>query len=210
MFNKTTFLKFHIFTESIKYKFLKPGKQHKMNIFDVDDTLVVTDSRIRVTDNKTGEILELTPQDFNEYERRSSHKLDFSDFQNPEILKAGKIIDWVFDILKSTLKREKAVGIITARDDRDLIYNFLLSHGVKIHKDFIFAVSDPKEFDISKPIAENKKEAFRKLMELGFTDFNFFDDDKENLRLAKSLEDEYPDIKIRTKHIKQKWIPRKD
>ena len=206
------FLKFHEYlNEEFKnYPFLDPKKRNRINIFDVDDTLVVTDSKIKVTDNKTGKVFTLSPQDFNEYERKKHHELDFSDFKNPDILKAGKIIDWVFEILRKTMKRDKAVGIITARDDRKLIYDFLLHSGVHIHPDFIFAVSDPKEFDIKKPISHNKKEAFRKLMDLGFNEFNFFDDDLENLKLAKSLENEYPEVKIRTKHIKQKWIPRKD
>lgn len=193
-----------------KYPFLNPEKRNRMNIFDVDDTLVVTKSKIKVTDNSTGKVIELSPTEFNEYERKAHHSLDFTDFQDPEILKAGKIIDWVFNILKQTLSREKAVGIITARDDRELIYDFLLKNGVKIHKDFIFAVSDPKEFDTTKSIAENKKEAFRRLIKLGFNEFNFFDDDEVNLKLAKSLETEYDNVKITTKHIKQKWIPRQD
>jgi hypothetical protein len=191
-----------------EYNFLANQTRHEMNIFDVDDTLIVTKSYIKVTDNKTGKTIKLTPQEFNEYEKQSHHSLDFSDFTDPEILKAGHIIDWVFKILKDTLKKSKAVGIITARNDRDLIRDFLLHNGVDINPDFIFAVSDPKEFDVAKPIAERKKEAFIKLIDLGFTNFKFFDDDKANLNLAKSLEKELDGVKIKTTHIKQKWIPR--
>ena len=190
------------------YSFLSDKTRHKMNIFDIDDTIVVTKSAIRVKDNQTGESITLTPQEFNEYESKAHHQLDFSDFQDPEILRAGHIIDWVFNILKETLKKSKAVGIITARDDRDLIFNFLLENGVKINKDFIFAVSDPREFEIKKPIAVRKKEAFKNLIDLGFTDFRFFDDNIENLKLAKELENEVEGIKIKTTLIKQKWIPK--
>ena len=83
------------------------AKYEKINIFDVDDTLVVTDSKIKVTDNKTGKVYELTPKEFNEYETKKHHELDFSDFSDLNILKAGKIIDWVFDILKATMKKGK-------------------------------------------------------------------------------------------------------
>ena len=72
------------------------AKYSSINIFDVDDTLVVTDSKIRVTDHETKQTYELTPKEFNEYEAQPHHELDFTDFQNPDILKAGKIIDWVF------------------------------------------------------------------------------------------------------------------
>lgn len=184
-------------------------KYSSINIFDVDDTLVVTDSKIRVTDHETKQTYELTPKEFNEYEAQPHHELDFTDFQNPDILKAGKIIDWVFNILKKTMKKGKRVGIITARDDAKLIYDFLIHHGVDVNPKYIFAVNDQKGGYSGNTIAERKKEAFLRLIHLGFTDFTFFDDDQENIRLAKELDKEHPEVKVKTRLIKQKWIPRK-
>ena len=43
---------------------------------------------------------------------------------------------------------------------------------------------------------------------MGFNDFTFFDDDKENIRLAQELDKNNPDINLKTKLIKQKWIPK--
>lgn len=190
-----------------KYKFLAKATRHEMNVFDVDDTLVVTDSKIRVTDHETGEVIELSPQDFNEYESKPHHTQDYSDFRSLEILKAGRIIDWVFDILKNTLKKSKAVGIVTARDNAKLMRDFLLYHNIDINPDFIFAVND-KNSGLTGNIAERKKQAFERLVDLGFTSFRFFDDAKENLDLVKSLEKELG-IKVKTKWIKEDWIPRK-
>lgn len=85
----------------------------------------------------------MTPKEFNEYKKDPNHVLDFSDFQNPDILKAGKIIDWVMNVLQKTLQVERAVGVITARDSKDLIIDFLLHNGVDINPNFIFAVNDP-------------------------------------------------------------------
>jgi hypothetical protein len=189
------------------YSFLAKKTRNQMNIFDIDDTIVVTKSAIKVTDHKTGEVISLTPKEFNDYEKEAHHELDFTDFQDAEILRAGKIIDWVFKILKDTLKKSKAVGVITARDDAKLIRDFLLENGVDINPDFIYAVNDP-ELGLTGTVAEKKKQALKRLIDMGFTDFKFFDDAQENLDLAKSVENEIEGVKIKTTHIKQKWIPK--
>jgi len=178
-----------------------------ITVFDVDDTLVVTQSKIKVSNPQTGFYKELTPQDFNEFERRENDEMDFSDFKDLDILKAGRIIEWVFDILKRTISKGDPVGIITARDDSKLIYDFLYHHGVRIDPAYIFAINDPKS-EFSGSIAERKKQAFVKLIEQGFRNFTFFDDDKENIKIAKSLTKEFPDIKMDATLIKKKWIPK--
>ena len=74
----------------------------KILIFDLDDTIVVSSAKIIVYDKKKGEKYELTPEEFNNYERNSTHILDFSQFQSLEIMKAGKMIDRYFNILKKS------------------------------------------------------------------------------------------------------------
>jgi len=178
-----------------------------ITIFDVDDTLVVTKSKIKVHNPKTGFSTELTPQEFNTFQRRPNDKMDFSDFQNPNILKGGMIIEWVFNILKRTIAKGKPVGIITARDSADLIYDFLSHHGIKINPDYIFAINDPN-LGFTGSNAQKKKEAFMKFVQMGFRNFKFFDDDKENVNIAKKLARENKDIKMDATLIKQKWIPK--
>ena len=51
---------------------MRPGKPYhgsKIIVFDLDDTLVITDAKIKVCDKKTGECYALTPEEFNEYEQ---------------------------------------------------------------------------------------------------------------------------------------------
>ena len=60
------------------------------------------------------------------------------------------------------------------------------------------------------PAAEKKKQAFQRFVDLGFTNFEFYDDDAENIRLANQLAKEDPTVKMKAKLIKQKWIPRFD
>ena len=166
----------------LKYEdFVDPTRKDKydaITIFDVDDTLVVTKSMIKVMDSKTGEKFELTPAQFNEFEKRPHHQMDFSDFRNLEILKAGDIIEGIFKVLKDTMNRGRRVGIITARDDKDMIFQFLLHHGVVVNPNYIFAINDPRS-GFEGTVAEKKKQAFIELIKIGFKDFIFYDDDLE-------------------------------
>ena len=46
-------------------RLFEANKRNAITIFDVDDTLVVTRSKIKVHNPKTGFSTELTPQEFN-------------------------------------------------------------------------------------------------------------------------------------------------
>jgi hypothetical protein len=192
----------------LKYQdFVDPSRKEKyqsITIFDVDDTLVITKSTIKVVDMKTREKFELTPAEFNEFEKKSHHKMDYSDFQNLDILKAGTIIENIFTVLRETMSKGRRVGIITARDNADMIYQFLLHHGVVVNPKYIFAVNDPK-IGFTGSVAEKKKQAFVELIKIGFRDFIFYDDDLENIKIANSLNKEIEGIRIKTKHVKPEW-----
>jgi hypothetical protein len=175
----------------------KPYRYGKIVVFDLDDTLVITQAKIRVCDKLTGKCFELTPEEFNEYEKNPDHVLDFSDFKSLDVMKAGKLISYYLKILASAYKAGRAVGIVTARDDREMIYRWMREHvGFRIDKDLIFAVNDPVH-RFKGSISERKKQAFIELYNLGFQSFQFFDDDQNNLDLVKSLENEM-DIEIST------------
>lgn len=182
-------------------------KDKHITIFDLDDTLIVTSSKIRVFNPATGFSVELTPREFNEFKYRDGDEMDFSDFRDLEILKAGHIIEWVFNILKRTVSKGDPVGIITARDNPKLIYDFLDYHGVSINPSYIFAINQPNS-GFKGSIAQRKKQAFLKFINQGFNRFTFFDDDKENIKIAKSLSKEFPKIKMDATLIKRKWIPK--
>jgi FMN phosphatase YigB (HAD superfamily) len=176
----------------------KPYHGSKIIVFDLDDTLVITDAKIKVCNKKTGECFSLTPEEFNEYEKHPDHELDFDDFKSLEVMKAGRLIDYYLKIFKDAYRMKIAVGIVTARDDREMIYRWLREHvGYRIDKDLIFAVNDPVH-KYKGSISDRKKAAFKDLIEMGYSDFQFYDDDEANLTLVKSLEKEYPGIQIST------------
>lgn len=176
----------------------KPYHGSKIIVFDLDDTLVITDAKIKVCNKKSGECFALTPEEFNEYEKQPHHELDFDDFKSLEIMKAGKLIEYYLKIFKEAYKQRLAVGIVTARDDREMIYRWLREHvGFRIDKDLIFAVNDPVH-KYRGAISDRKKAAFKELIDMGYMDFQFYDDDTANLKLVKSLESEYEGVSIST------------
>ena len=179
----------------------RPGKPYhgsKILVFDLDDTLVISSAKIKVCNKKTGECYSLTPEEFNTYEKGEHEELNFDEFKSLEIMKAGKLIEYYLKIFKEAYKSKLAVGIVTARDDRKMIHKWLIEHvGYRIDYELIFAVNDPIH-KFKGNISDRKKAAFKELIEMGYNDMQFYDDDDANLKLVKSLEDEYDGINIST------------
>jgi len=179
----------------------RPGKPYhgsKILVFDLDDTLVISSAKIKVCNKQTGECFSLTPEEFNSYEKHADHELNFDEFKSLEIMKAGKLIEYYLKIFKEAYRNKLAVGIVTARDDQKMIYTWLREHvGFRIDKDLIFAVNDPVH-KFTGNISDRKKQAFKELISMGYSDLQFYDDDDANLKLVKSLEDEYEGINIST------------
>lgn len=160
----------------------------KILIFDIDDTIAITPAKIIVTDSKTGEHFELTPEEFNDYEKNPKHIVNFDQFRSLEIMKAGRLIDKYFNILKQNYNKGIAIGIITARDDQNMIYEWLRYHvGFHIDKKLIWAVNDPVH-GLTGNIQQRKQEAMKWFIDQGYTDITFFDDDKNNIKLIKQLD----------------------
>jgi FMN phosphatase YigB (HAD superfamily) len=80
---------------------IKGEASDKIIIFDLDDTLVKTDAKIKILKKGTHEVIkELTPQEFNRFKTKKHHLLNFDDFDSPELLRQGTIIHDIFEILK--------------------------------------------------------------------------------------------------------------
>lgn len=179
----------------------RAGKSYhgsKILVFDLDDTLVISSAKIKVCNKKTGECYSLTPEEFNTYEKGEHEELNFDEFKSLEIMKAGKLIDYYLKIFKEAYRSKLAVGIVTARDDHKMISRWLREHvGFRIDNDLIFAVNDPVH-NFKGSISDRKKQAFKELIDMGYNDLQFYDDDDANLKLVKSLESEYDGINIST------------
>jgi len=185
----------------------KPYKDHgKILVFDLDDTIIVSSAKIWVKNKLTGEEFSLTPEEFNTFQKKPNQILNFDEFQSLEIMKAGKLINYYFKIFKEAYRKKIAIGIVTARDDHNMIYRWLKDHlKHPIDSDLIFAVNDNSHHKFRGDIADRKKAAFREIIDKGFNDLQFYDDDDENLRLVKSLEKEYPNVRISTIKAKKQF-----
>jgi len=87
----------------------KTGK--KLVIFDFDDTLVKTTSRVKMKKH-TGEEQHLTPAEYAVYDKHPEDQFDYSDFS--KVVEPKPIIGMV-EKLKSELENRSHVVILTAR-----------------------------------------------------------------------------------------------
>lgn len=168
---------------------LKEIKKEKLVIFDLDDTLIRSNAKIKIISKKTGRVLsELTPSEFNFYSSRNrNHSLNFDDFESEKILRESRFIRRIFNRFKKYYSEGIPVSIVTARSSSDLVRDFMLENGIDVHPDLVIAINDPK-FGYSGSISERKQKAIIGLIDDGYTDLIFFDDNQENLSLAKEIE----------------------
>lgn len=167
---------------------LQGNNNQNVVIFDLDDTIVITDAKIKVVDGESGKIIKkMTPAEFNQYERSPAHVLSFEDFENPEILNQGKIIHSTFRLLKRFYRRGIPIAIVTARSNSGMIKDFFHTKGIDIHRDLVIAVNDP-QYGYTGRVEEKKQQAMLEIIDKGFKFVYFFDDHLKNLKAAKELE----------------------
>jgi hydroxymethylpyrimidine pyrophosphatase-like HAD family hydrolase len=176
---------------------IKGSQPERLVMFDLDDTLIISDAKIKVLDPKTQQVIkELTPAEFNFFKPSKKAVLSFEDFESADVLKKAEFIQHVYEKLKEYYRKGIHVGIVTARSSSKLIRQFFLENGIDIHPDLVIAVNDP-QYKYTGSVAQKKKQAIHSLVEQGYRDFIFFDDNDENLQLAKEVEKE-KDVKVET------------
>lgn len=176
---------------------IKGKRSDKLAIFDLDDTLIISAAKIKVLNPKNGKIIkELTPAEFNYYSHNPTHTLSFKDFEDADILRKSTFILDVMEKLLNFYRSGVHVSVVTARSNSKLIRNFFLENGIDIHPELVIAVNDPAH-KLTGSVAERKKEAIHQLVEYGYKDLIFFDDNEENLALAKEIESE-KNVKVKT------------
>ena len=158
----------------------------RLLVFDLDDTLI--HSKANVVVKRGLKTMVLNPSDFNDYKWQPGDIVDYSQFRSDEILDNAEMTKY-WETLKREYKKGTHICILTARGDADMVWRFFKRKGIEIKNELVIAVEDPK-FGLTGSIAEKKKKAIESLATLGYRTFVFFDDSEENLRFAKSLEDE--------------------
>ena len=167
--------------------------ERKLRVFDFDDTLASTEAKVHAV-FANGKKKSLTPAEYANYfpKRKKGDKFDYSDFKkvvNP------KEIPQITKVMKNMIKAagERHVVVLTARGGSyKPIRNFLKTLGLKV-KVITLGSGDPgdKKDWIGRQIEKNK-----------FDDVEFFDDSSKNIKAIEMLRDKYPNIKLRTHHVK--------
>ena len=167
----------------------KLSREQKLRIFDFDDTLVKTDSKIYVSNPSIGETATLTPGEFAVYETQSGDQFDFSDFEK---LINPRMIPWTGKILRNLADKGSQVVILTARSAKQPIEQFLSDAGLPAYEVVALGDANPqaKADWISSKIQMEKI----KLVE-------FFDDSPKNIAAVRRLKGLHPDVKITVRPV---------
>jgi hypothetical protein len=180
-------------------------KPKKLVIFDIDDTLVNTSTKVNVI--KDGKVIKrLNSHDFTHYKLEPGEEFDFGAFRNAkEFFEKSKPIIPMINQLKNDINTGNKVIMVTARadfDDKDLFLDTFRKFGVDIDKVHVYRAGNIQK---KIPTEEKKKMIIRKV--LSSNDYNkaiMYDDAKPNLDLFLSLKDEHPGVKFYAWYVNPK------
>ena len=169
--------------ESLMLKLVDLLTEKKLRVFDFDDTLVKSNSKVYVM-NK-GKRKTLTPGEFAIYKKKSGDEFDFSDFDKVIEPKQIKSMFRVFNnIYKASGSRR--LTILTARAAYKPVRKFLKDVG--FNDVYVVALGD------SNP--QKKADWVQSQIQKGYDDILFLDDSPKNVRVVKQLKRKYPKIKM--------------
>ena len=163
--------------------------EKKLRVFDFDDTLVKSNSKVYVI-NK-GKKKTLTPGQFAIYKKKSGDEFDFSDFDKVIEPKQIKSMFRVFNnIYKASGSRR--LTILTARAAYKPVRKFLKDVG--FNDVYVVALGD------SNP--QKKADWIQSQIQKGYNDILFLDDSPKNVKVVKKLKQKYPNIKMDARVVK--------
>jgi len=165
----------------------------KLRVFDMDDTLIKTDSYIYVN-HESGNISKLTPGQYAVYKPRKGDEFDFREFdtiKNPTEIKA------ITRILKDMVRARgnRGVYILTARSKAKPISIYLKDIGIRDVEVVALGSADP----------QHKADWIEeKIKKDGYDDVFFIDDSIENVKAAKRRLSKLG-VKHRVSRMKHSW-----
>ena len=175
---------------------------HKLVIFDIDDTLVHTQTKVRVI--KDGKVVNnLNSHEFTHYKLQPGESFDFENFRNAhDFFHNSKPIIPMINQLKHDINTGNTVVMVTARadfDDRELFLDTFRKYGVDMSNVHVYRAGNIQ----GKTSIEHKKKSIIKnlLNQDKYTKAIMYDDAKPNLDLFVSLKQEYPSTKFYAWHV---------
>ena len=163
--------------------------EKKLRVFDFDDTLVKSNSKVYVI-NK-GKRKTLTPGEFAIYKQKSGDEFDFSDFDK---VIEPKQIKSMFKVFRNIYKASgsRRLTILTARAAYKPVRKFLKDVG--FNDVYVVALGD------SNP--QKKADWIQSQIQKGYNDILFLDDSPKNVKVVKKLKQKYPNIKMDARVVK--------
>lgn len=166
----------------------------ELNVYDFDDTLIKSEGTIHLVNTETGERRELHPHEFHEYHLLPHEEFDLSDFDklvNPVVLPHLKKMQSDYARLGP-----HGVTICTARPDANPVIEIMRTFGMPDIE--IVATGEPApRGDVSYLNSSRKKDYLKKkILQRGLRILRFYDDNVDNVKAARTLSDEFPDVKI--------------
>tara|TARA_R100000005_G_C4988899_1_gene196652 strand:+ start:1356 stop:1958 length:603 start_codon:yes stop_codon:yes gene_type:complete len=163
-------------------------------IFDFDDTLVTTRSKVR--SKITGKSMD--SQEWDDFIRQNpDFNVDDYDFSDFTVVVEPEPIEKTINLMISALNRGKSdskVVILTARHDWEPVRDyFVRTLGVDIK---VVAINGPHYSHIEGSDAEKKAKWIENQINKGYDEIKFWDNSVENVNAAKKLANKHPDVKI--------------
>lgn len=173
----------------------------KLVIFDIDDTLVYTQTKVHVV--KDGKVVNsLNSHDFTHYKLKPGESFDFEDFRNArEFFDNHKPIIPMMNQLKHDITTGNKVVMVTARadfDDRELFLDTFRKYGVDTGKLHVYRAGNSKQGTTE----ERKKAIIKNLLDKDdYTKAIMYDDAKPNLHSFMELKREHPRTRFYAWHV---------
>jgi len=156
----------------------------KLRIFDFDDTIVASNSRIKVTNSNTGKSFHLTPGQYAVYDKKDGDVMDYSEFErliDPKEIKAmTKILRNFYRTMGG-----RRMTILTARTNKTPLAKFLKTIGISNIEIVALGDSDPQK----------KADWIEARVKEGYNDIFFADDSEKNIRAVSQLKTKYPTVR---------------
>jgi hypothetical protein len=181
------------FTE-LNTRFLTEDSRKILFAFDLDDTLIKTDSSVII---RNGELVKkISPAEYAIYEPQPGDEFDFTEFKrikNPETLKST--FDLFSKVLTTSNRVQNAKTIILTARSQEISQDleaFLQSKGLTGVELFAVGSSDPKA----------KSDVIQDFIDQGYNTIRFYDDSPKNVAAVKALGATNPKADIMAKLIK--------
>ena len=170
---------------------------NKLVIFDIDDTLVHTQTKVHVVvDGRVTK--ELNSHEFTLYKLQPKEEFDFGQFRNAhDFFHNSKPIIPMMNQLKQDIATGNKVVMVTARadfDDKELFLDTFRKYGVDMGKVHVYRAGNMTG---KIQTEEKKKIIIRKLLDNGrYSKAIMYDDAEPNLQSFIELKQEYPQTKF--------------